>query len=515
MGNKQRMGEVLVEIGLIDEQRLRNALQVSKKESLKLGETLIRLGYLSEEQVLEILKNLTGVEILNMKEGVVKKNAQALLAPERMREMKVVPLYLNDKKAVVAFADPLNYLVVENIKFLINKDVTPVLASLAQIEDILSYLDKEGYGKKNLDLSAVHRSLMCMNIKDMGSATVLNLLDEPGCTGLHLSIGSAPAVKIRGAFKRCTMPTITSAIMKKIIREVVPDDEIKLLIEKKEVEYTYVRPGHGRCRVNVYYQKGGGITIAAKKLIENIPSAASLGIPETLISLTDKRGLLIISSANGQGKDTTIAALVDNINSTRSCNIITFEDPIEYIHRHKLSNVNQRELGRDTDKNLPEVFERVIKLDPDVLVISNLKDMFMMDTAMRAAHKGILVVAGINTVDVFSAIEQFMSILSDGYLRSMFSQSLLGVFAQRLIWSKPAKKRVLVWEGILASPRIQKYIRDDKVYHIKGQAPSLRGEYFPMEESIAQAIKDKRLDYESVKTEPWINQGSLKGLLER
>jgi Tfp pilus assembly pilus retraction ATPase PilT len=138
-----------------------------------------------------------------------------------------------------------------------------------------------------------------------------------------------------------------------------------------------------------------------------------------------------------------------------------------------------------------------------------------MDTAMRAALKGILVVAGINAMDVFSAMEQFMSILSDDYLRSMFSRSLLGVFAQRLIWSKPAKKRVLVWEGILASPRIQKYIRDDKVYHIKGQAPSLRGEYFPMEESIAQAIKDKRLDYESVKTEPWINQDALKGLLER
>jgi twitching motility protein PilT len=267
--------------------------------------------------------------------------------------------------------------------------------------------------------------------------------------------------------------------------------------------------------MNIYYQKGGGITIAAKKLVEDIPTAVTLGLPETLISLTNKRGLLLISSARGEGKDTTIAALVDHINSTRSCNIITFEDPIEYIHHHKLSNVNQRELGRDTDKNLPEVFDRVVKLDPDVLVISNLKDMFMMDTAVLAAHKGILVIAGINAIDVFSAVEQFMSSLSDEYMRALFSRSILAVFAQRLMWSKSAKGRILAWEGLLASPRIQKYMRDDKIYYVKGQAPSLKGEYFPIEESVAQAIKEARLDYESVKSEPWINHDALKALLER
>jgi twitching motility protein PilT len=515
MGNKQRMGEVLVELGLIDEHRLKHALQVSRKDNLKLGETIIRLGYLSEEQVLEMLKNLTGVEILSMKDGVVKKNAQTMLSPERMKEMKVIPLYVNGRKAVVAFADPLNYLVVENIKFLINKDVTPVLASLAQVEDILTHLDREGYGVKNLDLSMVRRSAMNMTIQEIGSATVLKLLDEPGCTGLHLSIGSSPAVKTGGVFKRCNLPIITSAIMKKIIREVVSDHEIKQLIEKKEIEYTCVIPGQGRYRMNIYYQKGGGITIAAKKLVEDIPTAVTLGLPEMLISLTNKRGLLLISSTRGEGKDTTIAALVDHINSTRSCNIITFEDPIEYIHQHKLSNVNQRELGRDTNKNLPEVFDRVVKLDPDVLVISNLKDMFMMDTAVLAAHKGILVIAGINAIDVFNAVEQFMSSLSDEYMKALFSRSILAVFAQRLMWSKSAKGRILAWEGLLASPRIQKYMRDDKIYYVKGQAPSLRGEYFPIEESVAQAIKEARLDYESVKSEPWINHDALKALLER
>jgi twitching motility protein PilT len=509
------MGEILVELGLIDEHRLRHALDISKKERLKLGEMLIRLGYLSEDQVLDILRNLTGVVTLNMRAWTIKKHAQVMLPPERMREMKAIPLDANNKRAAVAFADPFNYKVVENIKFLISKSVTPVFASLAQINDILAHLDDVGYGIRNLPLNEVKRSIMSLVALDMDATAVLKLLEEPGCTDLHISIGTTPAIRLGGRFRRCNLPIITEIIMGKILKEMLSEQDFEILKEKKEVECTYIKSGHGRYRLNIYLQKGGEITIAAKKLVEVIPSVSSLGLPGMLTSLLDRRGLLLVSSARGQGKDTTIAALINHINNTQSCNIITFEDPIDYIHHHRRSNVNQREIGHDTDKDLPEVFDKVIKLDPDVLVITNLKDIFMMDTAVRAAHKGILVIAGMNALDVFSSIEQFMSSLSSDYMRGLFSRSILGAYSQRLIWSKNHRKMVSAWEGLLATPRIQKYIRDEKVYYIKGQGASLRGEYFPIEESIAEAIKANRIDYESVITETWVNPDTLKALLER
>jgi len=513
---KKRMGEILIDLGLIDDHRLSHALEVSKKNrNMKLGETLIRLGYVSEEKVLEILRNLTGVLTLNMTTWTMKKHAQVMLPPERMKEMKVLPLDANSKKAVVAFSDPLNYVSVENIKFLLNRDVTPVLASMAQIDDILAHLDGGGYGVKNLPLREVKRSIMDMAVQEMNASILLKLLDEPGATALHLSIGTSPVVRKGGQFKRSGLPIITSSIMDAIIQDVVPADHMETLKERKEVEYTYANPGLGRYRMNLYFQKGGEVTVAVKKLEEVIPSAEFLGIPEILTSLLDKRGLLLVSSIRGMGKDTTIASLVDHINSTQSCNIITFEDPIEYVHHHKMSNVNQRELGRDTEKNLDDVFDRVIKLDPDVLVFSNLKDLYAMDTAVLAANKGILVIAGINAMDVFSAVERFQSSLSDDYMRALFSRSILAVFSQRLIGSKTAKKRIMVYESLLGTPRIQKYIRDDKIYFVKGQAPSLKNEYYPVEESISKAIKEGRLDLESVKNEPWINQDTLKLLLER
>jgi twitching motility protein PilT len=185
------------------------------------------------------------------------------------------------------------------------------------------------------------------------------------------------------------------------------------------------------------------------------------------------------------------------------------------VHHHRLSNVNQRELGRDTGKDLSEVFDRVMKHDPDVLVISNIKDKFMMDTAVLAAQKGILVIVGLNAIDVFSAVEQIVSTLSDDYMKALFARSMLATFAQRLVLSKTSKKRVLVWESLLGTPRIQKYIRDDKVYFIKGQAPTLRGEYLPIEESLARQVKSGVITEETIQSEPWIHHDILKSFLER
>jgi len=148
-------------------------------------------------------------------------------------------------------------------------------------------------------------------------------------------------------------------------------------------------------------------------------------------------------------------------------------------------------------------------------VMSGINDRIMAETAVLAAQKGILVIVGMNAVDAFSAIEQMISTLSDDYMKVLLSRSILSVFAQRLVWSRSSKKRVLIWEQLLATPRVQKYIRDDKVYYIKGQAMSHRGEYFPIEASLAKAIKSGSLSDEMIQSESWVNQDILRAYLER
>jgi twitching motility protein PilT len=511
----RRMGDVLVELGLIDEHRLNHALDVAAKEGLRMGEALILLGYLTEDQVLGILKNLIDIPVLDMFTDEVTKEAQTLLPADRMRELHAIPLEIHDRMVKVAFADPLNYVAVENVKFLLNRDVIPVLASRAQIEDTLDSLEKIGLGTQELPLHGVKRSIHIINMLDSSPVNILRLLNDPENTDLHLSIGTSPAIRSGGVFMRSNIPIFTNETMNRFIREILPDDQLQILKEKKEVEFTYLRPGVGRYRINVYHQRDGELAVAARRLIEDIPSCTSLGLPDQLITLLDKIGFLLVASPGGQGKNVTIASLVDHINSTRNANIITFEDPIEYVHLHKMSNVNQREIGRDTLKDAPDIYENVFKHDPDILVFSNIMDSSMVNTAIRATQKGILVIAGINAMDVFAAVDQILSILQDEYSKALFAHSLLSVFAQRIVGAKPKKGGTLVWEMLVGKPRIQKYIRDNKVFFIKGQAASLQGEYFPMEESLASAIKAGKVDRRSMELEPNINREMLNSYLDR
>jgi len=514
--NRKRIGEVLVELGLLDEQKLKTALETQQKEGLKLGETLVKLGYLGEDQVLGILRNLTGIPTLDMKNDIITKEAQLLIPQDRMKEFGIVPISIDGPSVRVAFADPMNLVAVENVKYLINRDIKVILSSLSQIEDIISTLTSIGFGKMNLHLSNVDRNPNVMNIVSTDATYVFKLLNEPENSDLHLVIGSAPAVRKNSVFTKTNLPDTTPEQMDKIFREITPEEYIQELKEKKEVEFSYTKRGVGRYRINILMHRDGEISIIAHKLIEEIPNYKSQGIPDFLMNqLTEQSGLFIISSPGGQGKNRAIATVVDYINSNRSCNIVTFEDPIEYLHEHKLSHVIQREIGRDTIKDTTELYDDIFKYDPDILVFSKINDNTSAKIALQATQKGILVLVGMQGIDVFGTIDQYLSLLNDDYMKSLFTNSLMGVFTMRRIGVKDRKGGALIWELLLGKPRIQKFIRENKLHFIKGQAQTLQGDYFPMEESLANVIRAGKLDAKAVENEPGINRDMLSSYMAR
>jgi twitching motility protein PilT len=262
--------------------------------------------------------------------------------------------------------------------------------------------------------------------------------------------------------------------------------------------------------------RDGEPSINAHKLIDDIPNYKEQGFPDFLISnLASQTGLFIVSSPGGQGKNRAIATFIDYINSNKSCNIITFEDPIEYLHEHKLANVIQREIGRDTTKNTSELFDDVFKYDPDILVFSKISDSLMAKTALQATQKGILVIAGMQGIDVFSTVDQYLSLLSDEYMNALFSHSLMGVFTMKRVGAKEKKGSTVIWELLLGKARVQKFIHENKIHFIKGQAQAFQGEYFPMEESLANAIKTGKIDLKTIEGEPGINKDLLNSYLAR
>jgi twitching motility protein PilT len=513
---RKRIGEVLVELGLLDEQKLKTALETQQKQDLKLGEALIKLGYLSEDQVLGILSNLTGIPSLDMRNETITKEAQLIIPQDRMKEFMAIPIAVEGPVMKVAMSDPMNLVLVDNVKFLLNRDIKVILASQAQLEDILSTLNSIGYGKMNLHLKNVDRNPNVMNIITIDATYIFKLLNEPDTTDLFITIGAAPAIRKNAIFTRTNLPAVTTDQMDKIIKEVSTEEYIEELKEKKEVEFTYIKRGVGRYRLNIFMHRDGELSINAHKLIEDIPNYITQGFPDFLMSsLTSQTGLFIVSSPVGQGKNIAIATVVDYINSNKSCNIVTFEDPIEYLHEHKLANVIQREIGKDTTKDTSVLFEDVFKYDPDILVFSKITDGFMAKTALQASQKGILVIVGMLGTDVFSTTDQYLSLLSDENMKALFSHSLMGVFSMKRIGAQEKKGGAVVWELLLGKARVQKFIRENKIHFIKGQAQSLQGEYFPVEESLANAIKTGKIDLKTVEEEPGINKDILNGYLAR
>ena len=148
-------------------------------------------------------------------------------------------------------------------------------------------------------------------------------------------------------------------------------------------------------------------------------------------------------------------------------------------------------------------------------MLSNLKNRSMVEASIIAAQKGILVIAGITATDVFSALEQYLSTLSDDYLKAMFARSLVGVFSQRMVGARTDERQILIWEMLIGTKRVQTYIRDGKIYYIKGQATSLQGEYFPLEESLAFAVRAGKIPRASLEDEPFFNKDLFGALLER
>jgi twitching motility protein PilT len=512
----KRIGEVLVELGLLDEQKLKTALETQQKHSLKLGETLVQLGYLSEDQVLGILGNLTGIPTLDMRNETISKEVQLLIPYDRMKEFMAIPIAAEGPIMKVAMSDPMNLVLVENVKSLLKHDIKVIMASQAQIEDILFALNSIGCGKMNLYLKNVDRNSNVMKIFTIDSSYIFKLLNEPDTTDLHITIGASPAIRKNSIFTRTNLPAVTPDQMDKIIKEVTSDEYIEELKQKKEVEFTYIKKGFGRYRLNIFMHRDGEPSINAHKLIEDIPNYKEQGFPDFLISnLASQTGLFIVSSPGGQGKNSAIATFIDYINSNKSCNIITFEDPIEYLHEHKLANVIQREIGRDTTKNMSALFEDILKYDPDILVFSKITDGLMARTALQATQQGILVIVGMLGIDVFSTVDQYLSLLSDEYMKALFSHSLMGVFTMKRIETKAKKGGTVIWELLLGKTRVQKFIHENKLHFIKVQAQSFQGEYFPMEESLANAIKAGKIDLKTVEGEPGINKDILNGFLAR
>lgn len=301
---------------------------------------------------------------------------------------------------------------------------------------------------------------------------LLETLVSRGGSDLHLSAGSPPKIRIDGSLVDLAPEAFGHEDTKKIVYSILTNDQIATFEEKLELDLSFGVSGLGRFRTNVFQQRG---TVAAVfRLIPfDVKGFEELGLPSEVCTKLCKlpKGLILVTGATGSGKSTTLAAMIDYINRTRESHIVTIEDPIEFLHQNKRCLFNQREVGSDT-LEFKYALRSVLRQDPDVVLIGEMRDLETIEAALTLAETGHLTFATLHTSDAVQTINRIVDVFpayQQQQIRTQLSFTLQGVFSQQLIPRSGGSGRILGFEVMLANAAIRSLIREDKAHQIYSQ----------------------------------------------
>ena len=292
---------------------------------------------------------------------------------------------------------------------------------------------------------------------------------DMGGSDLHLSVGSPPCVRLHGALTPLPgWPSLAPDDTQRLVHTALNDEQWQRFSREHELDTAYGVPGVSRFRMNVYRQRGS-VGAALRIIPYKIPRLDDLGLPLSIESFAQlTRGLVLVTGPTGSGKSTTMASLLDVANRTRTGHIMTIEDPIEYLHNHQKCLVNQREIGMDT-ADFGTALKHVLRQDPDIILVGELRDLETTSVAITAAETGHLVLATLHTQSAAQTIDRLINIYpghQQSQIRAQLANSLQGVVTQALAPRKDGKGRVAITEVMMVSPAVRNLIRDAKTYQI-------------------------------------------------
>ena len=297
---------------------------------------------------------------------------------------------------------------------------------------------------------------------------LLKTMIEKGASDLHITVGSPPQLRIDGVLVPLKLPPLTPVETKQLCYSVLKEEQ-KIYFEKhNEIDLSFGVKGLARFRANIYMQRET-VCGAFRAIPFKIPSIDELGLPPVVHELAYKpRGLVLVTGPTGSGKSTTLAAIIDKINRERRCHIITIEDPIEYLHPHKLSIVNQREVGTDT-ASFKDALRYVLRQDPDVVMIGEMRDLETIEAALTISETGHLVFATLHTNSCVQSITRIIDVFpphQQQQVRTQLAFVLQGVITQNLIPRANGPGRVLACEVMIPNAAIRNLIRENKLHQI-------------------------------------------------
>jgi twitching motility protein PilT len=347
---------------------------------------------------------------------------------------------------------------------------------------------------------------------------LLEQMVASGASDLHITVASPPAFRLRGHIHRAEgFENLTADDTRSLLYRILSSEQQKVFELNRQLDFAYALPGIARFRVNVYYQREA-VGAAFRLIPQEIKTLEELSLPQTLHQLAAyPRGLVLVTGPTGSGKSTTLAAIIDEINRTRSEHILTVEDPIEFVHRHKKCIVNQREIGPDA-KSFGEALKAALRQDPDVILVGEMRDLETISTALTAAETGHLVFGTLHTQSAPSTIDRIIDVFPPAQqeqVRIMIANSLQAVVTQALLPTADGNGRVAALEILLPDDAVRNLIRQSKIEQVYTvmQTNTKHGMQ-TMEQALADLASRRVVDVR-IALERSSRPGELRGMLER
>ncbi|MFA9445659.1 PilT/PilU family type 4a pilus ATPase [Egicoccus sp. AB-alg6-2] len=517
------LGEALVRHGVLTVDQLRWAAERSAAGGGSLPKVLLDHQLATESQLVRALAETLGMPYAEVDAANVDPHAAALLAGEVARELLALPVGFGaGDEIVVAVADPHDATLRPRLEQELGMRVALALAPRRELtEAIAAQVAPVGAGVGAPSLTVVNGGAAptspppaAMTMADVGDPALPHeetavidldellgeLVDRKG-SDLHLTAGVPPTIRVHGDLTPLEdYPVCTPDELQKLLYSIMTQKQREQFENELELDMSYAIPGKSRFRVNVFMQRDSIGAVMRVIPFEILP-LEKLGIPEQVANFAYlPRGFVLVTGPTGSGKSTTLASIIDLINRNRPSHIMTVEDPIEFLHKHKRSVVNQREVGADTH-GFTQALKHVLRQDPDVILVGEMRDLETIQIALTAAETGHLVFGTLHTQDAPQSVDRIIDVFpphQQEQIRVMLAGALQGVVCQTLMKTADGAGRAAAVEIMTATSAVKNLIREGKTHQLYSaiQAGAQHG-MVAMDQSLATLVKQGRVTYDA------------------
>jgi twitching motility protein PilT len=424
---------------------------------------LLRDGLVGSKDLTAAIAQSLGIRFVDFQDVTLHQDAPTLVPADVAREHQALAIDFEGAKLVVAFAEPADDIALAAVGAATGYEVIPAVADRVELSKAIDQV----YG-----VTAASAALDELRELQGGELHINDLLDQVltlGGSDLHLTASSHPVIRIHGEMRPITeLPVLNGSQIRQMVYSVISQKQREKFENELELDTSYTLPGKSRFRMNVFLQRDS-VGCVMRVIPYEIVEFDKLGIPPAVREWANlPRGLVLVTGPTGSGKSTTLASLVDVINRERAVHIMTVEDPIEFLHQHKRAIVNQREVGEDTH-SFANALKHVLRQDPDVILVGEMRDLETISTALTAAETGHLVFATLHTQDAPQSIDRIIDVFpahQQQQVRVQLAASLQGICTQQLLPTIDGRGRVAACEVLVATPAIRNLVREAKTHQI-------------------------------------------------